>query len=549
LQQSWRNKKGDRVKNKGSVVLRDLSQDYPEAQAYIENMFRENRVSRTMIAETMLVFEALCFKVFDQRENPDSEVTVSGFRRTGDSSIEVTFVGGRFDPDPEDPSFLTPEDSILKAYADKIDYSYRTGFNKITITAKRNHMVSVALYAASIILGIAFYTLLHFTASEEVQLMVANKFVFPMERLFLNAVLMVAAPVTFLSMLKHLTDTYIIAESNSNAVRLHRNTISSSVISVVLAVVTGWILVQLLFVGGPFSGKYPRGEVDLDPETLIPSLLPSDIFAPFQTVMPYSLIILAVLTTYAFCSVGKYFDRMKDTIDIAYVLFARMLEVVMYGLPVAAFCSVLDELFSDGYGTIVVMLELIVVAFASLIVLFVYYILRLLKSGIQPVPFFRKMMPLLRENAAIASAFDAVPYNIRYCARVYGFDRKRLERTLPVLAQINLDGNCFLITVIAMIYIAANSTPLSLRDALVIGLLVLLLSLGAPNQPGSCMIGLTIVMVFLKAEDLLTVALYAEVFFGGILNLTNIVGDMVTAAIEEVGECGGADDLNAHTAA
>ena len=531
------------MKAKGSVILRDLSEDYPAAKKYIANMLRENSVSRTMISETLLVFEALCYKIFEQRKNPESEVTVSGFRRMGDSAIEITFVGGRFDPDPQDPSRMTPEDSILRAYADKIDYSYRSGLNRIAITTKRNHLVSVGIYAASLMLGILAYTVLHFAAPEEIQYIVAYKFVFPLERLFLNAILMISAPVTFLSMLKHLTDTYIIAESTSSARKLHRNTINSSLIAVVLAVVVSRVLTQLFFTNTPFSGKYSHGAVDPDPETLIPSLLPSDIFAPFQTVMPYALIILAVLTTYAFCSVGKYFDRMKEAIDAAYVLFARMLSIVMYALPACAFCAIMDELLSDGFAALPYLAAIIAAAFAGLIVLLGYYVARLLARGIRPLPYLKKMMPLIQENARIASAFDAVPYNIRYCARVYGFDRRRLEKSLPVLAQINLDGNCFLITVIAMLYIAVNSTPLSLGDTIAVGILVLL-SLGAPNQPGSCLIGLTIVMIFLQAQDLATIAIIGEVFFGGILNLTNIAGDLVTVAIEEVREAGSADKLN-----
>ena len=189
------------MKKGETIILRDMSEDYPEAQKYISEFFSENSVSKAMIEETLLVFEALCYKIFEQRQNPDSEVTVSGFRRMGDSAIEITFLGGRFDPDPKDPSRLTPEDSILRAYADKIDYSYRSGRNKIAITTKRNHLVSVGMYAASLMLGIAVYSLLHFAGSEELQYIVAFKLVFPLERLFLNVILMISAPVTFLSML------------------------------------------------------------------------------------------------------------------------------------------------------------------------------------------------------------------------------------------------------------------------------------------------------------------------------------------------------------
>ena len=285
-------------------------------------------------------------------------------------------------------------------------------------------------------------------------------------------------------------------------------------------------------------------KVEMSLSEFIGSMVPSDIFAPFQMISPFPLIIVAGIATYALCSVGKHFDRLKKLIDTFYALFSRMLSIVMSALPVFVFLAILDILLEEGFSAILYLLYLVLITLACLVFLILFYGIRLKKSSVPVIGFVKKMGPLLLENFKIGSALDAAPYNIRYCARAYGFDRKRLEHTLPVLAQINLDGNCFLITVVAILYLSASCTPLSIGETLAIGLLVLLLSLGAPNQPGSCLLGLTIVMYFMQANDLVTVAFYGEVFFGGILNLTNIAGDMVTTAIEEVRETGNADELN-----
>ena len=127
------------------------------------------------------------------------------------------------------------------------------------------------------------------------------------------------------------------SSSNPSFVRI---TITSSIVSIVLAVISSSVFTSLLFADDEMKGKYAHRVIDLDPIELIPSLLPSDIFSPFMTYMPYSMILLAIMITYSLCSVGKYFDRIKDTIDVAYVLFAKMLEVVMFFLPLN--CSVTD---------------------------------------------------------------------------------------------------------------------------------------------------------------------------------------------------------------
>ena len=66
-----------------------------------------------------------------------------------------------------------------------------------------------------------------------------------------------------------------------------------------------------------------------------------------------------------------------------------------------------------------------------------------------------------------------------------------------------------------------------------IAVLVLFLSIGVPNQPGSILIGMLIITYYLQANELILVAIYAEVFFGALRNAINVVGDIVTVAIEE----------------
>ena len=42
-----------------------------------------------------------------------------------------------------------------------------------------------------------------------------------------------------------------------------------------------------------------------------------------------------------------------------------------------------------------------------------------------------------------------------------------------------------------------------------------------------------IITYYLQANDLILVAIYVEVFFGALRNAINVVGDIVTVAVEE----------------
>jgi Na+/H+-dicarboxylate symporter len=202
----------------------------------------------------------------------------------------------------------------------------------------------------------------------------------------------------------------------------------------------------------------------------------------------------------------------------------------MSTLPFFVFTAILDLLLTYGFDGLINQLALFLIVFISLIIMAAFYAVRLKAGGVKVIPFVKDLIPLIYENFRINSVIDAVPFNIRYCARTYKIDRKRLESILPVLAQINLDGNCYMLTLITLTLIFWSGTGISMLWVAAVGALVLFLSLGAPNQPGSCIIGMVIIFNFFLATELLPLAILAEVFFGGLLNIINVVGDIVTVA-------------------
>ena len=148
-------------------------------------------------------------------------------------------------------------------------------------------------------------------------------------------------------------------------------------------------------------------------------------------------------------------------------------------------------------------------------ILAAFYLIRLMIGGVKLRPFFKHLPTLLKENYKIGSVIDAVPFNIRYCVKNYGMDRKRITDKLTILAQISLDGNCYLIMLMGMLFVFMMVSQASWFHIIVIG------------------IGTLIIALFLKADMLIPTAVYLEVFFGAIQNLINVLGDMVTVAIEE----------------
>ena len=517
-----------------SIEIKDLSEDFIPARQYVRALLRKNGIADSVVSETLLIFEALCHSIFEQREDSSAAVKIEGRMHMGGYvTITFGFEGGVYVSNEEKTTDLTPEDRILQAYADKIDYTYYSGYNRIVLTVRRGSIASVLPCLLGVLLAFAICIPLHFYAEAELRNHLAYNLVSPLQVMLSNAVMMVGAPVTFFSFLKNLTDTYAISETRSEVRKLQNDIFLSSAISVLLAILTSLLLIRIVT---PQTVSFADGrhlDLDLTMREFIRSLLPSDIFTPFQTFSPFPLILVAVIVAYALCSTGKYFNRMKDVINVCYALFSRMLSIVMYALPFMLFIALMTSMLTRGFVDLKALAVLLLTVIMSTSVMIAFYGIRLRLKGVPVLPFIKKLRPLLIENFRISSAIDAAPYNIRYCAKVYGMDRRKLEVSIPVLAQINLDGNCFFLTMITLLTALNSNSNVTFIDIITIGVLVFFLSLGAPNQPGSCLIGILVILNYMDSLDLIPMAVIAEVSVGWLLNLTNIVGDLVTVADKE----------------
>ena len=268
--------------------------------------------------------------------------------------------------------------------------------------------------------------------------------------------------------------------------------------------------------------------------------LPSSIFEPFESFSPIPLIVLSLIVVLALSSTGQYFETLKKAVEIGYAVFSRMLGIVMYIFPLIFFISTLEILLYGIADTLWPMMEAILLILAGASVIVAFYLVRLKIGGVGLKGFLRELPPLLLENIRIHSAIDALPFNIRYCVRHYGMDRKRLETSLTALSQTMFDGNCYFLMAIALCISFDAGVTITWYGLLILVLLVVFLSLGAPNQPGSILVGTIILLKHLVSErvgydytDMMFAAVFFEAAFGVFQNLFNVMGDIVTVAIEE----------------
>ena len=516
---------------KQEIIIGTSAADVEKGCSFLENVLQRYLFPKTVISETRFVCEAILQELADLHSEEELEINLSTHYRFGSVLIKIGFEGDIFTPDLESKE-LSVENTILKTYDDRIDYSYLSGYNNITVFVKRSWWRDPVTALLCIALAVAVYVLLlHFSDETHVTLLFDNVII-PLEKLFANAVLMIGAPVTFLSLLNNLTDLYIISERNSEARWLHFRTFASSLIVVLLAVAAAFFFSDYLEGNTKYRIEYSGVGLAKMISDLLESIMPSSIFSPFEVTSPFPIIVLSILMTYALCSSGKYFNALKKTIQTGYYLFSRMLAIVVFFLPFFFFIATLHLFIEYGFKSFGYLLEFIALAAVALPPLILFYLLRLIIGRVDLRKFFSGLLTFMKENITIDSAIDAVPFNIRYCIREYDMDRKKLEGALPILAQVNLDGNCYVITLISVLVLLQNGIYPKWFEIAMIGILIFVLSLGAPNQPGSCLIGFTTVLAYLQTYSLLHMVIISEVMYGSMINLINVTGDLVTVAIE-----------------
>ncbi len=507
--------------------------DYEKAASFIESWLQHGRLSKQIITENGIVFETLFNDILLKGFPEETEIKIETGYSLGNPVIKIGFSGTRYVPISADNMENNIEYKIIKAYEDKLNYDYRLSYNIIRISIKRNYAPHLILCAAGFLAAMLVYTLLSHTMDSAAVKALVNNWITPVETLFVNAMLMIGTPMTFFSILKNLLETHVISERSSIARKLQQKTVVTSIAAVVLAVLFGFLIKRFSNpVGGVYGDLVISGYTGKDLPQLVSSLMPSDIFEPFKLFSPYPLILLSFLIIIALRSVDNQFDRLKNAVDACYVLFSKMLNLVILVLPVFCFLVFLHLLLVEGFSGLTGVLMCWGLVLLSIGLLLSVYALRLKLAGIRVIRFIRKIMPMLRENIMINSAIDAVPFNIRQCNKIFGISRNYLEDAMPILAQINLDGNCLIIMEITMILIVSGGTVLSWWNYLLLAVLVVFLSIGAPNQPGSILIGMLIIIHYLKIPDIFPVAIYCEVLLGTAQNLVNVVGDIVLSAID-----------------
>ena len=263
------------------IKLNAIEENFPQASAFVEDILDKRHINARVASETKSLFEALFRQVVSQCDNADTELKIGSVRKLGHIDLKITFSGKRFSL-LGDTGLSESDAKIIETFSHKISCSYQGSCNVVRISVNQSAwtfiLPNLIGVIAAIIVGVTLQSTLDVAAIQ----WIANEWVLPLEKLFTNAVLMVGAPMTLFSLLKNVTDVFMVAERHSSSRRLFISSLSSSFIVVVVAIIMGFAVAQSILSAGGVTERVDIGFESWSLASAVDQIIPSSIIEPFE---------------------------------------------------------------------------------------------------------------------------------------------------------------------------------------------------------------------------------------------------------------------------
>ncbi len=366
---------------------------------------------------------------------------------------------------------------------------------------------------------------------------VATTYIRPIGTIFLNLIKWVVTPLVFFSIMAGVISMRDIKKVGSIGLK----TVVYYMCTTAFAVSIGLILASL------FKGVFPVLQTtDLAYEasasvnfmdTLV-GIFPSNFFAPFVEANMLQIIVASLIIGFALLLVGQKKELEFKLVETLNDVFMKAMEMIVKLSPIGVFCLICPVVAENGPAVLGSLAKVLLVAYIGYILhaIVVYSGAVKLFAGMNPLAFFKGMLPAIMFAFSSASSVGTLPINME-CTEKLGADKSISSFVLPLGATINMDGTAIYQGVCAVFIASCFGISLTLPQMLTIVLTATLASIGTAGVPGAGMVMLAMVLssVGLPVEGIALVAGIDRLFDMG-RTTVNITGDasctIVVSAME-----------------
>jgi aerobic C4-dicarboxylate transport protein len=265
----------------------------------------------------------------------------------------------------------------------------------------------------------------------------------------------------------------------------------------------------------------------------IMGIVPDNFFGALASGQLLPILFLAVLFGIALSGLGESGKPVLSLLEKLSEVFFRIVNIIMYYSPIAAFGAIAYTIGQFGLGSLVSLGKLFALTVLAMVV-FIVVVLGLIARfyGINIFKFISYIKEEIFLVLGTSSSESALPRMVEKLEK-YGCSKSVVGLVIPTGYSFNLDGTSIYLSMAALFIAQAFGVHLSFaQEATLLGLLMLT-SKGAAGVTGSGFVTLAATLTAFPAVPVAGIALLLGVdrFMSTARALTNLIGNGVATVI------------------
>jgi aerobic C4-dicarboxylate transport protein len=259
------------------------------------------------------------------------------------------------------------------------------------------------------------------------------------------------------------------------------------------------------------------------------NIIPRTLVGAFTSGEILQVLLVSILVGMAMAGIGEPVRPVTQAIELAFKILMRVLGVIMWAAPLAAFGALAYTVGTLGMSSVNSLLWLMFCVTLTMVVFVTFVLGGILRlNGIGLWSFLRYLRDEFLVAVGTSSSETALPGLMVKMERL-GCSKPVVGLVVPAGYSFNLDGTCIYLTMAAVFIAQATDTPLSLRQQVAMLLVLLLTSKGAAAVTGGGFITLSATLQAIQTVPVGGLALIVGIdrFMSEIRTFTNLLGNGV----------------------
>ncbi|MDJ1407359.1 MAG: dicarboxylate/amino acid:cation symporter [Candidatus Midichloria sp.] len=316
----------------------------------------------------------------------------------------------------------------------------------------------------------------------------------PIGTLFINLIKMIVIPLIFFAVLYGVTslnDASSFARLGARAVLIYTCTTTFAV------------LIGIIFANVFKPGVGLNIELNVDPEhhnashtifDILMNIIPTNPIQAMASANTLQVVVFAFFTGFSLILIGDKGRIVRDFIVSAAHLVFKMVELVIKFTPYGVFALMSWVIGEYGLNVMLILGKFAAVVCGALALQYLLFGVMLMISGLNPLPFYKKIINVQTLAFATASSKATISTAMFDLREKMGVSKQSSSFILPLGASMNMDATAIYLGICAVFFAQIIGVELTMAQYFIIMMTSTIGSIGAAGFPGGGMIMMSMVL-------------------------------------------------------